>query len=299
MTTYIFGPPPNDLRGFRPRFHPLNSGRRFKGGGKGGSSDVADMQRADEAERQKTIRGGTQRINDIFNGTSQGINPATTYDPSQTYYNGSGEVFRPSTPATASAAGPFGATPGQDAGMGDPNSLLANGKLFTGTQKSGGFDEGFYDARKQAYLDYANPQVDSQYQDAVKNLTFALGRNGLLDSSVRADKSGKLQKEYDTQRQGVADKALDYETQARNQVEQSRQNLISTLNATGDATGAANSAMTQAQTLQAAPAFDPIASLFGDATAGIATQAQLEARNNANYTGVFKRSPGASSTVVS
>lgn len=295
----IFGPNPHDRRNVRPPFSSPNTGRRFKGGGKGGSSDIADQQRADEAERQKTIRGGTTRINQIFNGSPQGVNPAATYDPKQTYYNAQGEVYRPSTPATASAAGPFGATPGVDAGMGDPNALLKSGGLFTGTQTKGGFDEPFYEGRKQAYLDYANPQVDTQYQDAVKNLTFALGRNGLLDSSVRADKSGKLQQSYDTQRQGVADKALDYETQARNQVEQARQNLISTLNVTGDASGAANSAITQAKTLQAAPAFDPIGSLFEDATSGIATQAQLEARNQSQYnTGLFPRRGGTSATVV-
>lgn len=298
----LFVPPQHERRGYRPRMTPFNTGRRFKGGGKGGSSDYADQARADEEERQARIREGTDRINQTFNGTLAGVNPAAAYDPTQTYYTASGEVYRPPSSdyrEPTSTEKMFGVTRGDPGSGANPNDLLAKGQLFTGTQQQGGFDDNFYNARRQAYLDYANPQLQRQYEDAVKQLTFALGRNGLLDSTVRADREGKLQTEYDTQRQGIADKALDYENQARNQVEQARQNLISTLNVTGDASGAANSAITQAKNLQAPPAFDPLASLFEDATAGLATQAQLEARNASQYnTGLFPRRGTGSATVV-
>lgn len=299
----LFSPPPHERRGRAPRLSPFNTGRRFKGGGKGGSSDdYANQSRQDEEERQGTIREGTNRINSIFNGQTSGINPATAYDPTKTYYTASGEVYRPPSDdyrAPTGVESMFGITRG-DAGSGaNPNDLLGKGQLFTGTQQSGGFDDAFYQNRRNAYMDYANPQLERQYKDAVQQLTFALGRNGLLDSTVRADRTGKLQTDYDTQRQGIADKAIDYENQARNSVEQARQNLISTLNVTGDASGAANSAVTQAKNLQAAPAFDPLASLFEDATAGLATQAQLEARNTSQYnTGLFPRRGTGSATVV-
>lgn len=290
----LFSPTPHDRRSHRPRMSPFNTGRRFKGGGKGGSSDYADQQRADEEERQANIRSGTDRINTVFNGVSTGIDPATAYDPNATYYNAAGEVYRPS----GAVKGNF-AVGGSDAELGNPMDLLRKGQLFTQKQTEGGFNDDFYNQRRQAYLDFANPQLEQQYQDAVKKLTFALADNGLLDSSVRADRQGKLQEDYDTQRQGIADKALDYENQARNQVEQARQNLISTLNVTGDATGAAQAATTQAANLTQAPAFDPLSSLFEDATAGLATQAQLEARNASQYnTGLFNRKTGQSSSVV-
>lgn len=298
----LFNPPPHERRGRAPRMTPFNTGRRFKGGGKGGSSDYADQQRQDEEERQGNIREGTNRINTIFDGTTSGINPATAYQPGQTYYTASGEVYRPPSDdyrEPSDLEKTFGLSKGDPGSGASAQDLLAKGQLFTGTQKEGGFGDDFYNKRRQAYLDYANPQLERQYQDAVQQLTFALGRNGLLDSTVRADRTGKLQTDYDTQRQGVADKALDYENQARNSVEQARQNLISTLNVTGDASGAANSAITQAKNLQAAPAFDPLASLFEDATAGLATQAQLEARNSSQYnTGLFGRRGSSSASVV-
>jgi hypothetical protein len=284
----------NERREYRPRFVPKNVGLRFKGGGKNAASDAADAARADETERQNRIREGTQKINDTFGGTSQ-YAPATSYDPNQTYNSAQGTPYDPS----ADTPGMFTMPGAKDAVYGDPNNLLKEGKLFQKGPATGGFDDTFYKGREQAYLDYANPQLEQQYGDATKQLTFALSRNGLLDSSVRAQRSADLTRDYDTQRQGIASKALDYSNQARNQVEQSRQGLVQTLNATGDAQGAAQSAITEASNLSQPPAFDPLSNLFLNATQGLATQADLERRGEAKFnTGLFNRGK-SSSTVVS
>jgi hypothetical protein len=169
------------------------------------------------------------------------------------------------------------------------------------TTFSNSFGEPFFEGRKQAYINYASPQVDDQHAAAQKELTFALTRAGLLDSSVRAEKLGDLQKRYDLTKQEVADRALEYGTDSRNAVEDARGNLVATLNATSDNQAAAQDAITRANALSKPPAFSPLTNLFADFTAGLGTQAALE---KANYysggqtpvrykTGLFSPKSGA------
>lgn len=150
--------------------------------------------------------------------------------------------------------------------------MLGNGGLYSGTTTGTGFNDAYYNQQRDNYTNYAMPQLDQQHDDAGKQLTFALDRGGLLDSSVRGEKLSDLQRLYDTQKQGVADKALSYETGARNSVEDARSNLITTLNATGDAEGAASSALARSQALSAPPAYDPLGQLFTDFTSTLGMQ---------------------------
>lgn len=163
------------------------------------------------------------------------------------------------------------------------------------------FNDGFFGNRRKAFLDYASPQLEDQYGDAQKELTFALARNGTLDSSVRGAKTGELQKKYDLNKQMLADQALASETDARNAVEDARSGLIVSLNATGDATGAANSALARASALSKPAAYSPLSQLFADFTGTLGTQAAIE---RANYysggqtggrysTGLFAPNSGA------
>lgn len=138
------------------------------------------------------------------------------------------------------------------------------------------FNDTYFDGRKQAYLDYATPQLDDQFADASKALTYQLARQGLLDSSVRADKSAELQKKYDLTKQQIGDQALSYSTEARNNVEKARSELITMLNATGDAEGAVNSATSRASALSEPQAFSPLSSLFADFTSALGQQAEWE-----------------------
>jgi hypothetical protein len=154
-------------------------------------------------------------------------------------------------------------------------------RIRQGTERIGGifdgqFNDQFFDARKQAFLDYARPQLEDQFGDAQKQLTFALARGGNLDSSVRGQKAAELQKQFDLNQQQIADKALSSSTESRNAVEDARSNLVATLNATGDAQGAANSAMTRASALSQPTAFSPLTQLFADFTQGLGQQAALE-----------------------
>lgn len=182
-------------------------------------------------------------------------------------------------------------------------------KIREGTTKvnsifDGQFNDDYYNKQRDSYINYANPQLEKQYGDAQKELTFALTRGGNLDSSARADKEAELQQQYDLNKQKVADDALAYGTKAKTSVEDARGNLISMLNATGDAEGAANSAISRASALSQPAAYSPLTQLFADFTSGLGTQAALEKANyysggqtGAKYsTGLF--APSSNAVVV-
>ncbi len=264
-------------------------------GKKGGGNEAAQA-RADEQQRQDRIRQGTQRVNSIFDGATKGsgiLDGNAAYDPNATYYLEDGSKWAPQT-GNSPVTDPgklFAMMQSSDQGArrtyvdGGKSAeqqfaeAAQGGKLFTGVTKQNGFDDAYFDGRRQAYIDYANPQLEQQYADAQKQLTFALTRGGLLDSSVRAEKTGELQKLYDVNKQKIADEALSHATQARNSVEDARSNLIATLNATGDAEGAANQAITRASALSQPAAYSPLSQLFADFTSGLGTQAALERAN--------------------
>lgn len=138
------------------------------------------------------------------------------------------------------------------------------------------FSPEFYTGRRQAYLDFANPQLDDQFADTRKQLTYWLDRNGTLDSSARTEKEAELQKAYDTNKRAISDRALGYENQTRTNVEDARANLISMLSATGDAGGAVSGAISRASALSTPDAYDPIGQMFGTFTSTLGTQAGLE-----------------------
>jgi hypothetical protein len=138
------------------------------------------------------------------------------------------------------------------------------------------FDGSFFDKNKQAFMDYASPQLDRQFGDASKELSFDLARSGLTNSSTRGTQTSKLQEAYDRNLQQVTNEALSREQQQRNAVEGSRADLISLLQTTGDAKGATNQALSRAAMLSQPQPFSPIGQLFTDFTAGLGTQAALE-----------------------
>jgi len=157
------------------------------------------------------------------------------------------------------------------------------------------FDDNFYDTRRTSYLDYANPQLEDQFQDATRDLTMALARSGLLNSSARSRRFGDLQKQYDNQSRAVADKAMDYENQARSAVGAAKSDLLTQNQSLADPTLAASSAQNRAENLSALPSFSPLGQLFAGVTDGIATQASLEARNKNRYdmSGLFNMGSSA------
>jgi hypothetical protein len=143
-------------------------------------------------------------------------------------------------------------------------------------QTFGQFDDNFFASNRQAFKDYALPQLDRQFGDASKELTFDLARSGLTNSSVRGEQAGRLQELYDRNMQQVTNEALSREQQQRNAVEGARSDLVSMLQTTGDAQGATNQALSRASMLSQPQPFSPLGQLFTDFTAGLGTQAAME-----------------------
>lgn len=138
------------------------------------------------------------------------------------------------------------------------------------------FTPDYFNAQRDNYVNYATPQLQDQTNDAAKQLTFSLDRRGALDSSSRSSLEAALQKKAALAQQQINDQGDAYKTTAMNNVEGARSDLISTLNATGDAQGAVNSATARAQALSQQPAYSPLAAAFADFTAGLGTQAAAE-----------------------
>lgn len=136
------------------------------------------------------------------------------------------------------------------------------------------FTPEFFGNIKQGYLNFANPQLDNQYRDAQKQLTYSLARTGNLDSSTRADQFGDLTTQYNSNRQQVAGDAQSKANASQDAVNSARSNLLSALSASGNAASAANSATAQASALSSAPSYSPIGDMFGGITSALAQQGQ-------------------------
>lgn len=138
------------------------------------------------------------------------------------------------------------------------------------------FNDDFYEERRQSYLDYATPQLQQQYDDARKELTYALDRAGTTDSSIRAEREAELQRAYDTNTRALSDTALNYENDARNDVESARASLIQQLNASADQDAAIQNATSRASALSAPVGYSPIGPMFSSFTSALGQQAQNE-----------------------
>lgn len=146
----------------------------------------------------------------------------------------------------------------------------------TAAPASGLAGEDYFDRIARAYTDFARPKVEEQLGKAREQLTFALARGGIMDSSIRSNQSADLQRAADEEFQAVADRGREYATKARNSVEDARNNLIATLQVTADNTGATNAALNRAQALTSEPTYSPVGQLFTDFSSGIEQQAALE-----------------------
>lgn len=140
----------------------------------------------------------------------------------------------------------------------------------------GQFTPAYFEKQAANYRNYAMPQLQDQHKDAAKQLVFALDRRGALDSSSRASQEAELERKRALEETAIKDRARDYSTTARANIEGARGDLISTLNATGDAEGAVRSANARAQVLSAVPGYSPLASMFDSFTAGLGMQAAAE-----------------------
>lgn len=133
------------------------------------------------------------------------------------------------------------------------------------------FNDDFYNKRAQAYLDYATPTLDRQYQDQVRELTAQLARSGNLSSSLRGDLMGRLQREYDTSKLSLADTAKNYANEARANVANAKSRLMESNASLADPGAVRTMAEAQASGLTVNPQFQSLSQMISDLSSSVQT----------------------------
>lgn len=165
----------------------------------------------------------------------------------------------------------------------------------------GKFDEKFFGDRTKDYIDYATPQFERQLRDTRDNLIYALSRTGNLRSSAGQKKSADLNYEADTARAGIASDGLNKANELRNQVENSRSNVVAELNATGDSSAAAQAAIRNAVNLSTPVGYSPLGNMFASFAQSAAQIGSNAGNGYSGFAGGGAQTYGASkgsSTVV-
>ena len=124
------------------------------------------------------------------------------------------------------------------------------------------FNDDFYGQRQQQYQEYATPQLQRQYRDAMNSLVRALSRSGNLNSSVRGQSMADLQRQYDEGLALIANNASGYANQARSAIETARANLLSQNSTLADPGVMRGLTESQVSTLRQAQPFTPLGSLI-------------------------------------
>lgn len=125
------------------------------------------------------------------------------------------------------------------------------------------FNDDYFAKQGQSYNDYYLPQVEDQYQDARKKLTYNLARGGGLNSTAGAEQLGHLTEEYTKQRGAIGEQALAEQQRQRGVMEGNRSNVVNQLYSSANPEAAAASAAAGATQMTAPPAYSALGDLFG------------------------------------
>jgi hypothetical protein len=141
----------------------------------------------------------------------------------------------------------------------------------------GQFDDNFYNQRAQSYLDFANPQLERQYQDQQRSLVAALTRSGNLNSSTRAELMAKLQREYDEGKLQLANSARTFADQARASTEAARARLTESNASLADPGAVRTAAAAEAAGLTVNPNYQNLGSLLSNLSGSVTSGGQRPA----------------------
>jgi hypothetical protein len=199
--------------------------------------EEARRARSDEEARQLRIDNGMRRIAAIFDGGTfrPMVNPPLPTANDHTAINAALQPGRVAQPGEAFE------------GM---NPLLAQ--------------------REKAQKDFYLPQLDRQRDNAQKELTFALARAGLLNSSTAGERQGDLGQDFALERGATLSKIASDIAGRKTWLNQQRAAIEGGLRASGDQTGASNQALsTMASFAEDQPTMNPLGHLFAGVSEGI------------------------------
>jgi hypothetical protein len=145
------------------------------------------------------------------------------------------------------------------------------------------FNDDYYKRFETAGTDYYKPQIDVQYQDSLRNLQAALARNGLLDSSARVQQEKRLSDQQETATKQVGQNIQNQINTRKADVANQESVAVGQLQASADPASAAAQASSLIKSQTALPGWSPLGQVFTDATAGLATQGDLERANQNRY----------------
>lgn len=231
--------------------------------------DEAKRARAEEDARQARIDEGLAQIAAVFEGG--------TYAP----ITGDIEAYQP-TETVMKMPHPMAFLLGPQLGMDtSPREVEVKGDWTVKKPEERGEAityEGMAPLlaqREQAQKDFYLPQLDNRRNDAQEQLTFALARAGLLDSTAAGERQGDLAQQYSLERGSILSKIAQDIAGQSNRLNQQRSSIEAGLRASGDASAAANQALSTAVTFRDdMPTLDPLGNVFYGITQGIGAARQ-------------------------
>lgn len=154
------------------------------------------------------------------------------------------------------------------------------------------FTDDYYNGLTKNYEDYYNPQLATQYDDALKELTFQTARSGNAESTAGNDLFAKLEKAKSDASTQIANDALAATGKAKSDVAAQKSNLYSLNNAAADPTQASSQASQAALQLNQPTSYSPLGSIFaGLIQNGANTQAVANSTSAPSYGGTGPAAP--------
>lgn len=158
--------------------------------------------------------------------------------------------------------------------------------------------------REKAMKQYFNPQLRRQFKDATADVTYALSRAGLLDSSAAGEKQADLTRQYGLAEGDILAKVAADQSDTRSNMNVTRNGIESGLRASGDASSAANQALQAAVSFREdMPDLSPLGHLFAGLSEGIGSGirgyrgGQISNMANPMRSGVIPVSSGSGSVI--
>lgn len=237
----------------------------------------AERARQEETERQGMIDSGLAQIRAVFEGGT--ATAPGSYRDVTTTTPGTGR--RPLTAAEQMQLDMAKKKARQSGGLlnqywRDPRTSATPAVTTTSREYTPGKKKSFagmqpiLDQRREAMEGFYLPQIDKQYDSAREDLTFALHRAGLLNSTAAGEKQGDLSEMFSLERAGVLSDIERDISGTMGQLNQNRAAIEAALRSSGDASAATDAALSSMTAFRAdSPTLQTLPSLFAGAATGI------------------------------
>lgn len=161
----------------------------------------------------------------------------------------------------------------------------------------GTFNDDYFGGLTQSYQDYYNPQLATQYEDALKELTFQTARAGNTESSAANDLFAKLEKAKADAATQITNDAIASSGKAKSDVAAQRSNLYNLNNAAADPSQASSQAAQAALSLNQPQTYSPLGQIFASLIqSGGNAAAVSQATSAPSYGGVGPSAPNYNNT---